>query len=50
MDHAGEMFEEDTKNLHWVTSTVEFNNAIVTREPFQAKGNPNAHANAKSKA
>ena len=50
MDHAGETFVEDAKNLHWETSTVEFSNAAATGEPFQAKGNPNAHANAKSKA
>ena len=48
MDHAGEIFEEDAKNLHWVTSTVEFSNAAATGESFQAKGNHNA--NAKSKA
>ena len=48
MDHAREMFEEDVKNLHWMTSTVEFSNAAATGEPFQAKGNPNAHANVKS--
>ena len=50
MNHAEEIFEEDGKNLHWVTSAVEFSNAAATGEPFQAKGNHNAHANAKSKA
>ena len=30
MEHAGEMFEEDAKNAHWVTSTVEFTNAAAT--------------------
>ena len=50
MEHAGEIFEEDANNLHWVTSTVAFSNAAATGEPFQAKGNPDAYANAKPKA
>ena len=45
-----EIFEEDAKDLHWVTSAIEFSDAAETGEPFQAKGNPNAHANTKSKA
>ena len=49
MDHTGEIFEENAKTFHWVTSTVEFSNAVATGEPFPAKGNPNAHANDKSK-
>ena len=48
MDHAGEI-SEDAKNFYWVTSMVEFSNTAATGEPFQAKGNPNAHANVKSK-
>ena len=50
MDHGGEIFEEGAKNLCWVTSTVQFSNAAATGELFQAEGNPNAHAHAKSKA
>ena len=50
MDHAGETFVEDAKNLHWETSTVEFSNAAATGESSQAKSDPNAHANANFKA
>ena len=49
MGHAGEILEKDAKNLHWVTSTVEFSNTAAMGEPFKSKGNPNTHANVKSK-
>ena len=32
MDHAGEIYEENAKNIHWVTSTVEFKNTAATGE------------------
>ena len=37
MDHAGEIFEEDAKNLYWVTSTVEFSNAAATEKLSKPK-------------
>ena len=35
MDHAGEIFEEDAKNLNWVTSTVEL--AIPLQQEILSK-------------